>query len=546
MAAQDTREARILQRLIDRGQVSADDLARARRHPAVQREGIGRALELLGLLSEREYLGVLAEEAGTEVVELEDVGQYDWALAEAASFELCARYLALPLALEGQTVVVAMRDPGDLRAIDDLRFRLGTRVRPVVARQGALRDALQRVFPEEASRHLAREDAVVHEAQTRGLLPVVDSRPEVEARLRRHYLAYLDSSVQPEQGAAETRHRTAAKARREGATGESREPEPQLPHEYLAAVRLTHELLVTAVAEGQSHVRLDLFGHRARVQWRSGGAWQPPAALPEALSLWVIWHAKTLCGLPVGPLEQAVQAPYGLVAPPDEAVRWFRLFFVPVRDGHLLLAQTVLPEVDLGPQALLEPANPRLGRWWRHYNQGLVAASAGRLEVAEAALLAAAEAADEAGEPGRLPLADTLERLAEAVDAAGRPDDAQVLYERALGVKQQAVGPDSPLLVSCLVGLGELDARQGRFEEATERLRAALSRVELAYGAEDLQAAWLLERVGRVCAARGQTGEAASCQQEADALVRRLLEVEPDALRGAPRAAHPLRPRHRV
>jgi tetratricopeptide (TPR) repeat protein len=227
-------------------------------------------------------------------------------------------------------------------------------------------------------------------------------------------------------------------------------------------------------------------------------------------------------------LEQPVHAPYGLAVAGDGAVRWFRFFFVPVRDGHVLLAQRVPPEVDLGPASLFEPTDARLSRWWQRFERGLEAAAAGQADSAEGELLAAAEAADEAGPPGQLPLAETLENLARVVDAAGRPDDARALYERALGVKQEAVGPGSPLLVSCLAGLGDLAARQGQFEDATERLRAALSQVELAYGDEDLQAAWLLERVGRACAAQGQTAEAAACQQEAAALARRLIEAEPE------------------
>lgn len=490
---------RLEQLLIDRGKLAPADVLRVRQHPA-RLGGMGRALEALGILGEEDYLALVAEANGTERVSL--IGaELDWAMAEALSFALCVRHVAVPLRLEGRTVVVAMRDPGDLAAVDEIRFRLGTRVRPVVAAEHEIREGIARIFPEQAARQLAEQDAVLHEVRTRGLLPVADLRPEVEGRVRQDYLSWVASG---------------------GDLG-SDDGTPVLPHEYLAAVRLVHEVLVTAAAEGASHLRLDLFPDRVALRFRRGGAWGASTALPETLAMWVTWHAKTLCGLPVGPLSRPLQA---LLPLPEEAagLRWFRVFLVPVRDGHRLLVSPVAPEVDLSKEVHWEPEDPALGPWWQRFQAGAEALGAGRSEDAEAQLVAAAEAADDLGAAGRVPLAETLSHLARAVEASGRPEDARALSARAVAVKEEAVGGDSPLLVAGLVEFAEVLVRLGILGDAVAQLRRAVSLVELAYGPEDLEVAWLLERIGQVSAAQGRTQEAMSCIAEADALTRTLLE----------------------
>ena len=86
------------------------------------------------------------------------------------------------------------------------------------------------------------------------------------------------------------------------------------------------------------------------------------------------------------------------------------------------------------------------------------------------------------------------------------------------------MGGDSPLLVPLLSDLGEALVRLGNLPDAVAQLRRAVSLLELAYGPEDLEVAWLLERIGQVSAAQGRTQEAMECMAEADALVSSLLE----------------------
>ncbi|RME74877.1 MAG: hypothetical protein D6776_04350, partial [Planctomycetota bacterium] len=63
---------------------------------------------------------------------------------------VAASYLAVPVALEGERLVVAVPDPLDFELIDQLKFLTGREIRAVAAPEDALLRALERLFPDEA------------------------------------------------------------------------------------------------------------------------------------------------------------------------------------------------------------------------------------------------------------------------------------------------------------------------------------------------------------------------------------------------------------
>lgn len=69
--------------------------------------------------------------------------------------ELARRLRALPLRHDERTATVALADPLDMTALDDLRFRLGRRILPVVASDGTIAAALDAAYDAGAVRALA-------------------------------------------------------------------------------------------------------------------------------------------------------------------------------------------------------------------------------------------------------------------------------------------------------------------------------------------------------------------------------------------------------
>lgn len=121
------RKLRLGELLVQDGVVTEDMVQRAL---AVQKMGGGRlgsVLVNLKFCTEQQIQAALTRQlAGVEVVELTDFTP-DEAVLELIPRDLVRKYEAVPVQKEGDTVYVAMMDPYNLTAIDDIRFCTGAR-----------------------------------------------------------------------------------------------------------------------------------------------------------------------------------------------------------------------------------------------------------------------------------------------------------------------------------------------------------------------------------------------------------------------------------
>ncbi len=110
---------------------------------------LAAALEDLGYASEVAVAKTIAEYLGLEYI---DVGSYDNDpnAATLISTDLMRRYRALPVLIDGDEVVVAMADPADVIALDDLRIVMNKDIRPAVAPESELMHAIDRFGASQA------------------------------------------------------------------------------------------------------------------------------------------------------------------------------------------------------------------------------------------------------------------------------------------------------------------------------------------------------------------------------------------------------------
>jgi type IV pilus assembly protein PilB len=149
--------------LLEAGVIDEQTLSRA---VAIQQQSghtIGRVLVEEGLVRERDLVRVLAENIGIEFVDLEEV-TIDPAAAALFPESLASRYAAIPIGFEDDKLVVAMADPGNVLAIDDIRALSGADIIPKVATRSDIEEAIRRTRAMEASvtdlAELAAEDGV--------------------------------------------------------------------------------------------------------------------------------------------------------------------------------------------------------------------------------------------------------------------------------------------------------------------------------------------------------------------------------------------------
>ncbi len=118
--------------LLDMGLISQDELAGLLAHQRSEGGKLGELLVAQKRLSPEQVAKALARRLGVEYAELAVAP--DPALADLIDDATARRYLALPIRRDPDGVlVVAMADPQDLPAIDDLQMLVGEPVRPALA-----------------------------------------------------------------------------------------------------------------------------------------------------------------------------------------------------------------------------------------------------------------------------------------------------------------------------------------------------------------------------------------------------------------------------
>ncbi|HET7479179.1 MAG TPA: ATPase, T2SS/T4P/T4SS family [Rubrobacteraceae bacterium] len=232
--------------LVSRGKISEEQMQKALEAQRGNPAEIGKTLVSLGFISDADLARAQAERLNLEYVELTD-SDVDPDAARLVPEKVLRRHMALPLRVEDGRLVVAMSDPTNLYALEDLRMISGRQIRPVVATE----ESLQR-------------------AQTRAL--------SVGERV----------SEILEEAAQDTVHEEdAVELGAEAGADEA------------PVVRLVGSVLQRAVGEGASDIHIEPQGQDLKVRLRVDGVLREVMSIPRALQNGVIARLKILANLDI-------------------------------------------------------------------------------------------------------------------------------------------------------------------------------------------------------------------------------------------------------
>ena len=227
--------------LIELGLITPEQLETALDEHQKTPKALGRVLIDLGMIKEADLVRALAEQVGLEFVDLTDT-QIDPASTALLPEALARRYRALPIGDRDGKLLVAMSDPANVYALDDIRTITGRDVQPVVA-----------------------------------------TSADVEAAIAK--FAGLDSHV--EQLAAEAA---------EGSEGEEHDLEAAL--EDAPIVKLVNAIMSQAVAERASDVHIEPGERDVRIRFRVDGVLhEPMRPQPKNLQGGLISRLKVMADL---------------------------------------------------------------------------------------------------------------------------------------------------------------------------------------------------------------------------------------------------------
>ncbi len=210
-----------------------------------KREGgrIGSILIKLGFLDEEKLVSFLSKQFGVPAINLSEY-QVDASVTKFIPHEVAQKYQIMPVARVGATLTIAMVDPSNVFAIDDVKFMSGYNVEPVVAAESSIKEAMDE-----------------HYGQSDALQTVMDKIKESDAD-------FLDFVQDDEEQVDISELKQAV--------------------EEAPVVKLVNLILSEAINRGASDIHLEPYEKTFRVRYRIDGVlydiMSPPQKLRAALT----------------------------------------------------------------------------------------------------------------------------------------------------------------------------------------------------------------------------------------------------------------------
>lgn len=136
--------------LLSEGIVTKEQLNRAIEEQKRNGGRIGYNLVKLGFVDEQTLTSFLSRQYGVPPVDIAKE-EVDPDIVKLVPEDIAQKYLLMPLKREGSTLFVAMADPSNIFAIDDLKFLTGYNVEPRVASELSIKEAIDRFYDSSAT-----------------------------------------------------------------------------------------------------------------------------------------------------------------------------------------------------------------------------------------------------------------------------------------------------------------------------------------------------------------------------------------------------------
>src|SRR5437899_611441 len=109
------------------------------------KDRLGSVLVKLGFLSDDDVTNFLSRQYGVPAINLQFF-EIDQAVVKLIPQETAKRYQILPLSRVGAALTIAMVDPTNVFAMDDIKFMTGFNIEPVVASETAIMEGIDRAY----------------------------------------------------------------------------------------------------------------------------------------------------------------------------------------------------------------------------------------------------------------------------------------------------------------------------------------------------------------------------------------------------------------
>src|SRR5216684_2507936 len=250
---------RIGELLLKEKRISPDQLQQALNHQKANGGKLGHNLVKMGLVKDEEITALLSRQYGVPSINLAQF-EIDPGVIKLIPADTAQKYQIIPLSRAGATLTIAMTDPTNVFAMDDIKFMTGYNVEPVVASEISVIEAIQRYYPNvgKAAVVVAATGPSALDAASSGLEELQASLEEPEDVEVLEDLAEISAEALAKQGS-------------------------EAP-----IVRMVNVLLMSAIQQGASDIHIEPYEKELRVRYRVDGIlyniMNPPLKVRDALS----------------------------------------------------------------------------------------------------------------------------------------------------------------------------------------------------------------------------------------------------------------------
>ena len=232
--------------LLEAGKISHAQLNRALETQRKTKRRLGEVLIDQGLLTEDEIADVLAQQLSLERIDLEKTF-VEQDIARSIPKEVALKYTAIPIYMRDDKLVVAMSDPLNMFAIDDICFITQKKIQPAVATKQQILKAIEIYYTKQDT------DQAIEE-------------------LKREFTDFTEGSQKTEMDLTDD-------------------------VQAAPAVRLTNSIINQAIATNASDIHIEPFENYVAVRYRVDGVLFESNRIPQSLYSAVSTRIKIMAGM---------------------------------------------------------------------------------------------------------------------------------------------------------------------------------------------------------------------------------------------------------
>src|SRR6187399_527612 len=248
--------------LLKEKRITPEQLQQALSHQKANGGKLGFNLVQMGFVKDEDISTLLSKQFGVPSIA---IGQFqiDPSVIKLVPAETAQKYQIIPLSRSGATLTIAMTDPTNVFAMDDIKFMTGYNVEPVVASETEVDEALHRYYGKAAVAAASAADAAASagpsalEMASQALenMPGLDDPGDVEVL---NEFEEISAEALAKQG------------------------------EEAPVIKLVNVILMSAIQKGASDIHIEPYEKELRVRYRVDGIlyniMQPPLKLRDAIT----------------------------------------------------------------------------------------------------------------------------------------------------------------------------------------------------------------------------------------------------------------------